>query len=78
MDTTGYMVHIFYAYEFPDKISGSLNEILVSFGTETLMSIHVDVIKSSDAGSFAYWSGMYCNKLASVLILSGEKDLLSI
>lgn len=49
MDTTGYMVHIFYAYDFPDKISGSLNEILVNFGTQTLISIQVDVIKSSDA-----------------------------
>lgn len=49
MDTTGYMVHIFYPYDYPDKVSGSLAEILVNFATETLISIHVDVIKSSDA-----------------------------
>lgn len=49
MDTTGYMVHIFYPYDFPDKVSGSLTEILVNFATEALISIQVDVIKSSDA-----------------------------
>lgn len=49
MDTAGYMVHIFYPYDFPDKVSGSLTEVIVNFGTESLISIQVDVIKSSAA-----------------------------
>lgn len=49
MDTKGYMVHIFYPYDFPDKVSGSLTEVLVNFATEAFLSIHVDVIKSSKA-----------------------------
>lgn len=48
MDTTGYMVHIFYPYDFPDEVSGSLTEILVNFATEALIDIQVDVIRSSD------------------------------
>ncbi|KAJ8916278.1 hypothetical protein NQ315_016419 [Exocentrus adspersus] len=47
MATTGYKVHIFNCKDFPDVLSGSLQEILVSPGIHTLFSIELDVIRST-------------------------------
>ncbi|XP_074029887.1 pickpocket protein 28 [Leptinotarsa decemlineata] len=47
-ETTGYSVKIFNPQDFPDKISGSLSDIIVNFGIEVLLSIDVEVVKSSD------------------------------
>lgn len=43
LSTNGYMVHIFYPEDFPDKLSGSLSENIVSFGTEVMIILDVQV-----------------------------------
>ncbi|KAJ8958909.1 hypothetical protein NQ318_019677, partial [Aromia moschata] len=45
--TQGFNVHIFEPYDFPDKLSGSLTEIIVNAGFEALIGIEVDVIQST-------------------------------
>lgn len=46
--TTGYIIHIFYPKDFPDKLSGSLSENIVSFGTETMINLDVKVMKPTE------------------------------
>lgn len=47
-DTVGYVIHIFYPSDFPDKLSGSLSEMIINLGTETLISIDATVIKPTE------------------------------
>ncbi|VEN36620.1 unnamed protein product [Callosobruchus maculatus] len=49
LETTGYKVLLFNPADYPDKISGSLNEIIVGFNKEVLIGLRVDVCQGSSA-----------------------------
>ncbi|XP_050514335.1 sodium channel protein Nach-like isoform X2 [Diabrotica virgifera virgifera] len=45
----GYLVYVFNSYDFADKSSGDLTEILLNYGTETFISMDVRVVDAQSS-----------------------------